>query len=82
MWQLEIGRKIRRQLSRIPLRDNESILAALDALCGNPHAGDVRKLGDGRYRLRVGAYRVFYALDFPSRRIVVSDVARRTSTTY
>ena len=82
MWRLDVGREIERQLSRIPTRDNAWILAAFDALSANPIAGDVRKLDDGRYRLRVGAYRVFYSLDRENQVIRISDVVRRTSTTY
>ena len=82
MWRLDVGREIERQLSRLPTRDHARILAALDALSANPIAGNMRKLDDGRYRLRVGAYRVFYSLDRANQVIRISDVVRRTSTTY
>jgi mRNA-degrading endonuclease RelE of RelBE toxin-antitoxin system len=50
----------------------------------DPFSGDIIKLeGDGeRWRRRVGNYRVFYSVQVATRTVVVSVIARRTSTTY
>jgi len=50
----------------------------------DPFSGDIVKLeGDGeRWRRRVGNYRVFFSVQAVTRMVVVSMIARRSSTTY
>ena len=43
---------------------------------------DIRDLGDGTYRRRVGAYRIRFEPDWSTRIVSVLWVRRRTSTTY
>ena len=49
----------------------------------NPFAGDVARLkGSQSYRRRVGDWRLFFDV-YPERRLVeVTELARRTTTTY
>jgi mRNA-degrading endonuclease RelE of RelBE toxin-antitoxin system len=47
-----------------------------------PFGGDIRDLGDGTYRRRVGAYRIRFEVDWDTRTVSVLWVRRRTSTTY
>jgi mRNA-degrading endonuclease RelE of RelBE toxin-antitoxin system len=53
----------------------------LDSLQNDPFSGDIKSLKPG-WRRRVGNYRVFYDLLTDERRIVVTAIERRTSTTY
>jgi mRNA-degrading endonuclease RelE of RelBE toxin-antitoxin system len=69
-------------LERVPSDDRERILAALAEMAQNPFVGDIKKLGDGEYRRRVGSYRIFFDLHRAERVVFVSRVERRTSTTY
>jgi mRNA-degrading endonuclease RelE of RelBE toxin-antitoxin system len=50
----------------------------------NPFFGDVRKLKGGQdgFRRRVGDWRVFFDVYSEERRVVVTAIERRTSTTY
>jgi mRNA-degrading endonuclease RelE of RelBE toxin-antitoxin system len=53
-------------------------------MADDPFAGDVLKL-DGkrnRWRRRVGNFRIFFAVDSDSKKVDVSAIVRRTSTTY
>jgi mRNA-degrading endonuclease RelE of RelBE toxin-antitoxin system len=54
---------------------------ALDELQNDPFSGDIKALKPG-WRRRVGSYRVFYDLLADEKRIVVTAIERRTSTTY
>jgi mRNA-degrading endonuclease RelE of RelBE toxin-antitoxin system len=53
-------------------------------MADDPFQGDVRKLeGEPvRWRKRVGNYRVFFRPEIAARTVLISSVARRTSTTY
>jgi mRNA-degrading endonuclease RelE of RelBE toxin-antitoxin system len=52
------------------------------AMEADPFSGDVKRLQSPTWRRRVGNYRIFYDLDMDQRRIVVTAIQRRTSTTY
>jgi mRNA interferase RelE/StbE len=59
-----------------PLRDR--ITAAVDALAVNPRpAGTVRLAGSDDYRIRVGDYRIVYAVDDAERIVIVARIAHR-----
>lgn len=73
-----------RSLKRIPSDDQARIRLAIDAMEENPLLGDVRKLKGGRegFRRRVGGWRIFFDIYPQERRVVVTAIERRTSTTY
>ena len=60
-YSTRIKRSAVRELARLPRRDRERIVLAIDRLEGNPLAGSPLK-GDlrGLRRVRVGDYRVAY----------------------
>ena len=67
-----------RELSRMDHSEAERIMHALEVLAATGH-GDVKALKGalkGRYRLRVGKWRVFFSLDQPGT-IIVSDIDNR-----
>jgi mRNA-degrading endonuclease RelE of RelBE toxin-antitoxin system len=68
----------------IPSHDQARVRTALDEMGENPLRGDIRKLQEGRdgFRRRVGDWRIFFDLDPEERRVVVTAIERRTSTTY
>jgi mRNA-degrading endonuclease RelE of RelBE toxin-antitoxin system len=64
-----------RELNRMDRSDAERIVRALEGLAA-AGLGDVKALKGalkGRYRLRVGKWRVFFSLDQPGS-VVVTDV--------
>jgi mRNA-degrading endonuclease RelE of RelBE toxin-antitoxin system len=50
----------------------------------DPFTGDLIKLerGGHRWRRRAGSYRIFFAVDFDARKVEISAIVRRSSTTY
>jgi len=48
----------------------------------DPFSGDIKRLQPSGWRRRVGNYRIFYDLLTGEKRIVVTAIERRTSTTY
>ena len=83
-WTVIVAKAARKQLARLPAKDQDRIVAALQAMALNPFSGDIIKLeGEGeRWRRRVGNYRVFYTLQPAAKTVVISTITRRTSTTY
>ena len=67
-----------RELSRLDRSDAERVVAALEAFAATGR-GDIKALKGalkGRYRLRVGKWRVFFSFEQPAS-IVVSDIDNR-----
>jgi mRNA interferase RelE/StbE len=59
-----------------PLRDR--IRAAIDALAADPRPlGVVKLAGRDDYRIRVGDYRIVYAVDDAERVVIVARIAHR-----
>jgi mRNA interferase RelE/StbE len=83
-WAVLVARPVQKQRARFPAKDQARISAAIAQLADDPFGGDVLKLeGEaGRWRRRVGNYRIFFSVDAAARTVSVSAILRRTSTTY
>ncbi len=83
-WTLRVDRAVERKLRRLTPKDRRLILAALDALRGDPYHAHLEPLHHQPtgYRLRVGNWRLPTDIYADELLIVVSDVLRRTTTTY
>jgi len=81
-WDLVVTKPARKELERAPSRDQARLLLALAAMQDDPFSGDIKRLEPSGWRRRVGSYRVFYDLYVEQRKIVVTSIRRRTSTTY
>ena len=67
-----------KELEVIPKKDLKRILAAIEALSGNPRPPQARKLcADEKYRLRQGVYRVLYTIEDDRLVVCVVRVAHR-----
>jgi mRNA interferase RelE/StbE len=85
MWELFITKSAAKDLESLVPRDRERIKTALWGTRENPFRGDIVRLkgaGDIAWRRRVGDWRILYDLHSAERRVVVTAIARRTSTTY
>jgi len=83
-WTIHIARRAEKQLARAPAKSRRLLLAALVEMQQHPFNGDIKRLKSERsnWRLRVGAYRIFFDA-FPDRHHVdILEIVRRTSTTY
>lgn len=82
MYRLELTSRAWRQLDRLQGEVVERILAAIQRLRDNPRPPGVRKLRGPIHRVRVGDWRIIYAVFDTDRLIIVGKVARRSETTY
>lgn len=59
------ARSARKELENLPASIAQRILSAIERLRTNPRPAGVRKIrgAEGLWRLRVGDYRVLYAID-------------------
>jgi mRNA-degrading endonuclease RelE of RelBE toxin-antitoxin system len=83
-WEIVLAGPARKSLERVPSPDRERIEAILKEMATDPFQGDLKLLkGQQRtFRRRVGAWRIFFFRIPNGKRIVVSAIERRTSTTY
>ena len=83
-WKLRIARRAEKEIARLPVRDQQRIVAALGSMRTDPFHGDIARLRaePTAWRRRVGAYRIFFDLDLDNHVVDVVEITRRTSTTY
>ena len=72
----------RKDLDRLPDPDFRRVDAAIAALPLNPRPYGVQKLKENLHRIRVGHWRVIYAVLDHRREVVVLRIARRNEQTY
>lgn len=78
MYEIRLHRDAARAFRRLhgPLRDR--IRDAIDALAEEPRPrGAVKLAGRDDYRVRVGDYRIVYAVDDAERLVLVAGIAHR-----
>ena len=86
-YRIELPKDVLRFLDRLSKGSPEDYLridSAIDALGSEPRPKNAKKLR-GRaplYRLRVGSYRIIYAVFDPDRLVTIEGIGRRTTTTY
>ena len=79
-WAYEIAATAQRDLKRLPRSTQIDILRKIVALAGDPrNSPQVRALkgSRGRFRLRVGDYRIIYSLDEDERVVRVEHIRHR-----
>jgi mRNA-degrading endonuclease RelE of RelBE toxin-antitoxin system len=82
-WAVIVDDGAAKRMRRFPRQDQERIAATLVEMEADPFTGDIVRLkGPNGFRRRVGAYRILFDVNVPSRRVEVTDITRRTTTTY
>ncbi len=82
-YQVRLRRAAQKQLDGLTGRDYQAIARAILALEQDPRPFGVKKLAEsGLWRIRLGRYRVVYAIDDKENLVIVVRVARRTEDTY
>lgn len=62
-YEIQVKKSAVKEIKKLPAKELPKILKAIEALAVNPHPPQSIKLsGHEKYRLRVGAYRVLYAI--------------------
>ena len=77
-YKAALTRNFLRQLKKLPKNVKNRVLKAVDELIRNPFLG-VRLRGElrGKWRWRVGKYRMIYRIDRTSKLVVFLDVGLR-----
>lgn len=82
-YRIEIVPAALKEYKAIPDRDRQAVKKAILGLEQQPRGQQVKKLeGRDYYRLRVGDWRVIFAISDPRKLVTVIAIERRTSTTY
>ena len=82
-YQVRLRRAAQKELDELIGRDYEAIAKAISALKQEPRPPRVKKLAlSGLWRIRVGRYRVVYAIDDKQGLVIVVRIAKRTEDTY
>jgi mRNA interferase RelE/StbE len=77
-WRVEFERHAKRELDALGAPTRARIVKALDRLAVDPrNASNVKVLHGGSYRLRVGDYRVIYALEDDLLVVLIVKVGHR-----
>ena len=76
---ITFARSARKELERLPADLGQRVLQKIEALSENPRPAGVTKLKGQKnvWRLRVGDYRVVYAIDDTAKAVDVSIVRHR-----
>ena len=83
MYQIiNASRRVERELDKLPERDLERVVAAIQKLANNPRPVGVAKLAQNIHRIRVGRYRVIFAIDDTAKIVVITQVKKRNESTY
>jgi mRNA interferase RelE/StbE len=79
-YRVEIEGAARRRLAKLDRKTFGRIIARVRALADDPRPHGAEKLTDrgDRYRVRVGDYRVVYAIDDAARVVTVAEVGHRS----
>jgi len=82
MYRLELTSQAQRQLDKLSVADPGRIVATIQQLRDNPRPPGAKKLRGPIYRIRVGVWRIVYAVFEKDNLIVVGKIARRSKDTY
>ena len=83
-WQVKIANSAEKNLKKFPRKDRKKIVEVLNELGFNPYNGDIEKMEgeENSWRRRAGNYRIFYDIYKGIKVISVTNIERRTSSTY
>jgi len=85
-WAVELSATAIKELKKLPRDRQTRIVKAIDQREHDPLAGDVKPWQGpdwkGRYRKRVGSYRIVFALDRKAMTVAISAILVRSEKTY
>ena len=82
MYNVDIPKRVTKQLDKIPTKDYPSVSKAIQSLKEVPRPTGCKKLLESFYRIRIGDYRVIYWIDDANQNIVITKVQRIKERTY
>ncbi len=85
-WSIELSAIAEKDLKRLPRDRRARIERAIDDMERDPFAGNVKPLTGpewrGRYRKRVGPYRIVFTVDCNAATVAISAILIRSEKTY
>jgi mRNA interferase RelE/StbE len=86
IWDVRLAKAAAKQLEKLPPDYQTLLLKKLNEMRDDPFQGDVQPLKGkqhkGRYRKRVGRYRIIFTPDHDNRVVEVSAILPRDEKTY
>ena len=82
MYRLEVTKAAQRGLHKLGDKEFDRIVAAIRSLRENARPKGSRKLRRNIHRIRVGDWRIIYAVFEKDKLVIVGKVARRSKRTY
>ena len=82
LYEVLLEPRAQKELDKVPSEVFSKIDAAILALAKNPRPFGTKKLDEKLHRIRVGDWRVLYAVLDKEARVVVLRIARRNEKTY
>ena len=82
MHRIELTRRAQRNIDKLRCKDLDRVVAAIRNLREEPRPVGCKKLRRTIYRLRVGDWRVIYAVFDKDELVIVGKVERRSKDTY
>ena len=82
MYLLEVTNRVRRDFDKLDDRTLERIVSAIRGLGENPRPKGSKKLRRNVHRIRVGDWRIIYAVFDKDKLVIVGKIARRSEHTY
>jgi mRNA interferase RelE/StbE len=82
MYEVALTSRAYREYDKLSLSDRDRIELALDRMSDNPRPEGVRKIYGNIYRIRIGDWRIIYAVFEKDRLVLVGKIARRSEDTY
>ena len=85
-WSVRLAKEAANQLKELPPDRQEFVLSHLRAMKDDPFSGDLVRLkgqqGKGRFRKRVGRYRLIFTPYYSEHVIEISQILIRSEKTY
>lgn len=84
IWTVRVPKRVGKIISKFPKQDEERIRMILREFELDPWQGDIIKIkgAENKWRRRIGNYRIFYSIHTDLRAIDITEIERRTSSTY
>ena len=82
MYRHELTKRAQRELDKLSSDDLERVVSAIRGLKVNPRPHSSKKIRGPVYRIRVGDWRVIYAVFNKDKLVIVGNVSRRSKRTY
>ncbi len=82
MYEVELTKRAYHEFNKLSLSDQDRVEVALDRLSTNPRPSGMRKIHGNIYRIRIGDWRIIYAVFDKDRLVLVGRIIRRSEDTY